>query len=106
MIILGYFLVAVAQLLNAVLGFFVFVMIARAILSWFSPDPNNMLVQFLYMSTEPLISRVRRYVPPFGMIDMSVFVVILVLYFLQTFLVGIIAEYARVCLRSAGAAPV
>lgn len=98
MIIAGYFLKAVADLLHAVLVFFIYLMIARAILSWVNPDPNNGIVRFLYGATEPIIERVRRFVPPLGMFDMSVLVILLVLYFLDTFLVGVLGTYAQMML--------
>ncbi len=104
MIIVGYFLEAVAQLLHFVLTFFVWIMIARAILSWVNPDPNNGIVRFLHGTTDPLIDKVRRYIPPIGMFDMSVLILILAFYFLDTFLVGVIGTYARVILSKVPAA--
>ncbi len=100
MIVLGYFLLAVAQLLDAVLWFVIFLMFARAILSWVSPDPYNPIVQFINSSTEPILEPVRRRIPPLGMFDVSLMIVILVLYFLQTFLVGVLGTYASQMLRA------
>jgi YggT family protein len=94
MIIVGYFLKAVAELLHAVLIFFIYILIARAILSWVNPDPNNAIVRFLNGASEPLIDRVRRYVPPLGMFDMSVIVLILLFYFVDSFLVGVLTRYS------------
>jgi YggT family protein len=94
MIIVGYFLKAVAELLHAVLIFFIYILIARAILSWVNPDPNNAIVRFLNGTSEPLIDRVRRYVPPLGMFDMSVIVLILLFYFVDSFLVGVLTRYS------------
>ena len=98
MILLGHFLNAVGGLLGAVINIFVFLFIARAILSWVSPDPYNPIVQFINNTTEPILSRVRAKIPPMGMLDLSVIVVILLLYFLNTFLVGAITDYAKQCL--------
>lgn len=100
MLLFGYFLKAVAQLLGAVIGIFIFLFIARAILSWVSPDPRNPIVQFINNTTEPILSRVRSKIPPLGMFDLSVLVVILVLYFLDNFLVGSIRAYGELFLRT------
>ncbi len=53
--------------------------IARAILSWFSPSPTNMLVVILFRVTEPLLSPLRRIIPRVGMVDFTPLVAILLL---------------------------
>lgn len=53
--------------------------IARAILSWFSPNPTNMLVVILFRVTEPLLSPLRRIIPRIGMVDFTPLVAILLL---------------------------
>lgn len=98
MVPVGFFLRAVAELLHSVLYLFIFLMFARMILSWVNPDPSNGIVRFLYSSTEPLLDRVRRYVPPIGMFDLSALIVVLVLFFLDRFLVELLAHYATIML--------
>ncbi|MBE9535769.1 MAG: YggT family protein, partial [Proteobacteria bacterium] len=66
---------------------YMWVIIARAVISWVNPDPYNPIVQFLYKATDPLLYRVRRRMPDFGGIDFSPIIVILVIVFLQSFLV-------------------
>jgi YggT family protein len=100
MIITGYFLKAVADILHIVLNFFTWIMIARAILSWVNPDPNNGIVRFLHSTTDPLINKVRGKIPPLGMFDMSPIVILLVLFFLDSFLVGVLSKYAQQMLAS------
>jgi YggT family protein len=71
------------------------VIIARAILSWVSPDPYNPIVRFLYNVTEPVLYAIRRRVPVFfGGIDFSPMIVILAIYFLDSFLVPSLAGLA------------
>lgn len=38
-------------------------MVVRAVLSFISPDPHNPIVQFIYGITEPILGRVRRFLP-------------------------------------------
>ena len=64
------------KLLCEVLSIAIFL---RAILSWFSPGTNNILVSILYQVTEPLLSPLRRIIPRVGMMDLSPLVAIVVL---------------------------
>ena len=100
---LGSFLLAVAGLLNTVLTIFFWIVIARCILSFVSPDPRNQIVQIIYQITEPILAWMRRWIPPFGMFDLSALVVLLAVGFIQTFLVTLLQEYGEQ-LRIAGRA--
>src|ERR1041385_6579232 len=95
MFIVANFLMAVAAVLGMVLTFYMYIVIARAILSWVNPDPHNPIVRFLYNATEPVLYRVRRAIPAFGGgIDFSPMIVILGIYFLQRFLVTSLQDMA------------
>lgn len=96
MFILSNFLIATADVLSIVLTLYMWIVIARAVLSWVNPDPYNPIVRFLYSATEPLLYRMRRSLPLFaGGIDFSPFVVLLVIIFLQRFLVGSLHQIAQ-----------
>jgi len=52
--------------------FFVLVLFLYVILSWFSPDPHNPLVQLLTTIAVPILEPLRRIIPPIGgVIDIS-----------------------------------
>jgi len=85
--LVGYFLQALAGLLHMVLMLAVIVVIARAVLSWVSPDPYNPVVRIITQLSEPMLYPVRRRVPYMAGIDLSPMLVILVLVFLDNFLV-------------------
>lgn len=88
MYFIGYFIVASAKVIDVVLTIYLWIIIARAILSWVNPDPYNPIVRFIHNITEPLLYRVRSRVPIFfGGIDFSPLIVLLVIYFLKIFLV-------------------
>ena len=87
MYMVGYFLQAVAGLLHMVLMLAIIVVIARAVLSWVSPDPYNPVVRIITQLSEPMLYPVRRRVPYMGGVDLSPMLVILVLVFLDNFLV-------------------
>lgn len=94
MFILSNLLYAVAGALDMVLTLYLFIVIARALISWVNPDPRNPIVRFLYNATEPLLYRVRRVLPDVGGIDFSPLVVIVGIYFLQGFLVVSLKDVA------------
>ena len=95
MFILGNFLSATAQILKIILELYMWVIIIRALLSWVNPDPYNPIVQFLNSITEPVLYRVRQLIPMSSIgIDFSPIVVILVIIFLQSFLVNSIGMLA------------
>jgi len=89
MFIIGYFLHALATVLNYALVFYMWIIIARAVLSWVSPDPYNPIVRFIHNITEPVLYPVRRWLPlGFSGIDFSPLLVLLAIVFLRSFLVS------------------
>jgi YggT family protein len=88
MIILNNFLIAIAKVLDIVLSIYMWIVIARAVLSWVSPDPYNPIVRFIHKVTEPVLYQIRRRIPVnFGGIDFSPIIVFLAIIFLQRFVV-------------------
>lgn len=95
MYIVGYFLMAVANVLNIILLFFMWVVIARAVLSWVNPDPFNPIVRFIHNITEPVLFQIRKRIPVhFGGIDISPIIVILGIYFLRSFIVNSLLRFS------------
>jgi YggT family protein len=89
MFVLGNFFGAIALVLHYALWLYMWIIIARAVISWVSPDPYNAIVQFLYRATEPVLEPIRRRLPSGGFnIDFSPLIAILAIYFLDHFLVG------------------
>ena len=89
MFAMGYLLIAVAKVLDFVLVFFMWIVIARAVLSWVSPDPFNPIVRFIHNVTEPVLYPIRTKLPlAFGGFDFSPIVVFLGIIFLRTFVVS------------------
>ena len=95
MFIAANLLEALAWVLDLALTIYLWIIIVRALISWVNPDPRNPLVQFLNRSTEPLLVRIRRWLPTWrwGM-DFSPVVAILGIYFVQRFVVRSIVDLA------------
>ncbi len=88
MFMLGNFIMALAKLIDFVLGAYIWIIIGRAVISWVNADPYNPIVRFLIQATEPLLQRIRRMLPlDMGGIDLTPMVLILAVVFLQSFLV-------------------
>ncbi|MFQ5465030.1 MAG: YggT family protein [Thermodesulfobacteriota bacterium] len=94
MFVFANFLSALAQLLDIGLTLYMWVIIIRALISWVNPDPYNPVVRFLYSVTEPVLYRVRRFLPFMGGLDISPIVVIFAIYFFKAFVITTLAEFA------------
>ncbi len=96
MFAVGNLIAALASILDLALTIYMWVIIARALLSWVNPDPFNPIVQFLYKITEPVLGWVRERVPVvFGGLDLGPLLVLLAIIFLQRFLIATLFELAR-----------
>ena len=94
-IALSNLIMSVAQLIHYVLQIYMYIIIARALLSWVNPDPYNPIVRFLYNITEPVLINVRRYVPIVaGGLDLSPLIVIAAIYFIDSFFLSTLIEWA------------
>jgi YggT family protein len=101
MILFANFLIAVSKILNIVVMVSIWVLIIRAVLSWFRIPALYSVSVILYYLTEPVLRPVRRFVPPhrLGGIDISPMIVILILVFIDTFLIKSLSLYAYNLLR-------
>ncbi len=71
----------IATLLIYVLYAFMIVLFVRVAFSWLSPYPTNAVSRFAYRLTDPVLTPVRRWVPPVSGLDLSPLVVLLVVLF-------------------------
>lgn len=82
---------ALLDVIMYILEFYVYVLIASAILSWLVTfnvvnTRNNFvstISDILYRLTEPVLAPIRRFIPPFGGLDLSFLVLWFVIIFLQ-----------------------
>ena len=88
-------LYAIAKVISVALNIYMWIIIARALISWVNPDPYNPIVRILYSITDPVLYFIRRKLPVYlGGIDFSPVIAILAIYFLQIFLVRSLMELA------------
>ncbi len=76
------------DLVSLAIQVYIYIIIARALISWVSPDPYNPIVRFLYRATEPVLRPVRERLPISRMgIDFSPMIVILGLIVLMEWVI-------------------
>ncbi len=95
MFVIGNFIEAVARIVDIGLSMYMWLIIIRALLSWVNLGPYNPIVIFLYRATEPVLYYVRRWIPLRGLgIDIAPIIVVLVIIFVQSFLVRSMLQMA------------
>ncbi|MEK6698738.1 MAG: YggT family protein [Nitrospirota bacterium] len=94
MFILGNILLGVAEVLDWVLVMYMWVIIARALISWVNPDPYNTIVQVLHRLTEPALKPLRKLVPAHRLgIDLSPIIAILIITFARKAVVATLYRF-------------
>jgi len=95
MFVAANFLMALARILDLALNIYMWILVARVVISWVNPAPYNPIVRFLVSATEPVLSRIRRSLPiNMGGIDFSPMLLIVAIVFLRSFLVRTLLELA------------
>jgi YggT family protein len=96
MFVLGNALNAIALLIEWASQLYIFVLIGHVICSWVNADRFNPIVRFIETVSEPVLSQIRRFVPPIGGLDFSVLVAILIIEFgVKRFLVRSLLDIAH-----------
>ena len=85
---------SVIILISQIIEIFIWLLIAQAILSWLiafnivntTSNLINLIGNFLYKVTEPLLKPIRRVLPDFGGVDVSPVILIILLIFFRNLL--------------------
>ena len=95
-LVLARLLEAVAFVLGQLLTLYGLILFIRVVASWLNADPRNGLVMFLRGATEPLLYRIRRYLPfvVMGGIDLSPLVALLGISLVRIMVVGSLQQLA------------
>ncbi|MEJ2470461.1 MAG: YggT family protein [Desulfuromonadales bacterium] len=87
---------ALYQVVSLVFQIYIFIVIARALVSWVNPDPYNPIVRFLVNATEPLLGWMRRTLPlQFSGIDLSPIALLVALSVVEQILLRLIVQLSR-----------
>ena len=87
-------LYAIVSSLDTILNILVWIVLLRAIMSWFRPDPRSSggeiyyrILNVLFQLTEPMLQPLRQLLPTGGMgIDLTPLILLLILQFLRQFI--------------------
>jgi YggT family protein len=75
------------MLLARIIDLYSFVVLIAVILSWTGIDRRNPIVAVVYRLTEPVLERIRTWLPPIGGLDLSPMVLLFALRVLKGLLV-------------------
>lgn len=92
---LGYPLLSAAMILDVLLLIYTCIIIAVAIFSWVNPDPLNPLVRILRNITEPVMEKLRPYVPLVGGLDLTPAILIVLIVFVRSGILPVVSHFAR-----------
>lgn len=96
MLLMGNILLALAkivELASGLLTIYKYILLASIVISWVNADPYNPLVNFIYRVTDPLLARIRRFMPDTGMLDLSPLVAFAIIYVLQIIVLDTAYQY-------------
>ena len=85
-------MLAVWQLIDKVIGLYMFVVVISVVLTWLVQfkvvNTSNRMIymvgDFLYRITEPVLKRIRSVVPAVGGIDLAPLILLVILWFVQS----------------------
>jgi len=96
MSLLGELLMILRDLIHLAFNIYIFIVVARALVSWVNPDPYNPIVRFLHSATEPVLYRIRRLIPArMGGFDFSPIILLLGLSIAERIVVRLLEAMAR-----------
>ena len=91
---LGYPLLTAVSILDVLLMIYICIIIAVAIFSWVNPDPLNPLVRILRNITEPVMEKLRPYIPLIGGLDLTPVVLIVIIVFIKNGILRVLYRFA------------
>jgi YggT family protein len=94
MFVLSNIVLGLARLLSIALEAYFWIIIARALISWVSPDPYNPIVRFLYRVTEPVLRPIRHRLPMTMGLDLSPMIVLIALKLAEWVVVDSLRDFA------------
>lgn len=90
MIFTSNFIVQILGIFSYILTIYGYVIVARVVISWVNADPYNPIVRFIYDITEPVLERIRRYIPiSVGGLDFSPILVVIGVWVIQVIITSL-----------------
>lgn len=94
-------IVPLLQVLLILIGFYMNIIVISVIIDWLcifgilkTTNKYVFLIRaFLHRITEPVYDKIRRVIPPLGNVDLSPFILLLILYFFQGAIVRLVLKF-------------
>ncbi len=80
------------NLIHALFTLYSLAIIIRALMTWLRPDPSNPVYRFLVAITEPVLTPLRRYIPPMGGLDFTPLIALVLLSLLERLLILVLVR--------------
>ncbi|MGX5200845.1 YggT family protein [Aliikangiella sp. IMCC44632] len=77
-------LYSLIDMLSALIGLYIILIIGNVIISWVSPGGYNPLASVIQQLTEPFLAKFRALLPPMGGLDLSPMIALALLFFLKS----------------------
>jgi YggT family protein len=74
----------VARLVLELLSIYKYILLGSVIISWVNADPYNPIVRFIRSITDPLLDKIRQFMPDTGMLDLSPLVAFFIIQLIQS----------------------
>jgi len=71
------------SIVNTAFEVYLYMVIARVLISWVPHNPSQPIIRFLYEATEPLLAPCRRLIPSLGGIDFSPIIAVMLIELLR-----------------------
>ena len=85
--------IAFVDLIHLFFNIFIFSLFIQALLSWLPNSQGHPVNGLLNNITAPILTPVRRFVPPLGGLDLSTLISIIALYAIRIFVVGVLMSF-------------
>lgn len=77
----------VTRIVLELLNIYKYILLGSVIISWVNADPYNPIVRFIRRITEPVLGKIRQFMPDTGMIDLSPLVAFFAIHLIQSAIV-------------------
>ena len=78
------------RLIDFAVQIYIFIIIARVLLSWIQHNQYHPVIRFIYQVTDPPLDWLRQRLPNFGGLDISPMVLIIAILFLKKIIISIL----------------
>ena len=92
MFIFGHLFITVSKILSIAINIYMFLLIVDTVLSWLRLNNYNEYSRFVGNIVEPYLNTIRHIIPRFSSLDFSPLIGILILYFIDEFVINVIRE--------------